>query len=119
YSLPPSNAVSTSRSPAMIGEENPGGTGTFQRTFRSGPNSTGGFSPSATAEPPDPRNCGHASRRSSANPTAANTASATHAVSHLMSGPSVVLGIDKGDPSRDREGAVKTAPSRSRLGQSS
>src|SRR3979411_3327767 len=55
YSLPPSNAVMTSLSPATIGEDDPAGTGTFHLTFLSGPNSTGGFWPCATPAPPRPR----------------------------------------------------------------
>src|SRR5436190_18046417 len=43
-----------------VGDENPDGTLIFQRTFLSGPISVGGFSFSATPDPPGPRNCGHA-----------------------------------------------------------
>ena len=54
YSFPSSNAVSTSRSPATIGDEKPLGAATFHFTFVSGPSSTGGRWPSATPEPPGP-----------------------------------------------------------------
>src|SRR5262245_30619672 len=49
----------TSLSPATMGEDPPFGAVTFHFTFLSGPNSTGGFCPSATPDPPGPRNCGH------------------------------------------------------------
>src|SRR4051812_14014115 len=89
YSLPFSNAVSTRVSPAAIGEENPGGTLTFHFTFLSGPNSTGGFCPSATADPFGPRNCGHASGASAPSPATANTPTATDAIHFLMPSPSL------------------------------
>src|SRR5205807_468911 len=71
YSLPFSNAVRTRLSPATMGDDNPLGTATFQRTFFSGPNSTGGFCPWATPDPPSPRNWGQESGLSA--PTAAAT----------------------------------------------
>src|SRR5262245_36970712 len=88
YSLPPSNAVRTSLSPATVGEENPAGTGTFHLTFLSGPNATGGFWPSATPDPPGPRNPGHASGLSPASPADANTPKATDAINPFMALPS-------------------------------
>src|SRR5688572_31156128 len=58
-SFPPSKAVITSLSPARMGDERPGGAGTFHLTFVSGPMLIGGLACSATPEPPGPRNCGH------------------------------------------------------------
>src|SRR5262245_3334256 len=75
----------TSLSPATIGDESPLGAGTFHFTFFSGPNSTGGFCPSATPDPPGPRNCGQASGLSALSPTAANTPSAIIAMKLFMS----------------------------------
>ena len=76
YSLPSSNAVRNSLSPATTGDEKPDGTGTFHFRFLSGPNSTGGFSPSpATPLPFGPRNCGHFGA-SAAHPAPAPAASA-------------------------------------------
>src|SRR6476659_9553025 len=49
----------TSLSPATIGDDTPEGAVTFHFRFLSGPNSTGGFCPSAIPEPAGPRNCGH------------------------------------------------------------
>src|SRR5438552_16426833 len=103
YSFPPSNAVMTSLSPATIGEEDPAGAGTFHFTFLSGPNSTGGFWPSAAPDPPGPRNPGHASGLSPPVPTAANTPRATDAINSFMTLPSVV--VDTG-----RRGEVGRAP---------
>src|SRR6266404_80799 len=68
----------------MIGDEIPAGTGTFHWTFRSGPISTGGFCPSATPDPPGPRNCGQASGLSPQCPMAVNTPIAAHAVMTVM-----------------------------------
>src|SRR5262245_3359680 len=78
-SLPPSNAVMTTLSPATTGEESPLGAGTFHLTFLSGPNSTGGFWSSATPDPFGPRNCGHTSGLSAPTATVVSTPSATHA----------------------------------------
>src|SRR5256712_12698375 len=75
----------TSLSPATIGEERPLGAGTFHFTFLSGPNSTGGFWPSATPEPSGPRNRGHASELSAASPTAVNASTDTNAINSFMS----------------------------------
>src|SRR5690349_3338082 len=50
-----------SLSPTTIGDDAPLGQSTRHFKFLSGPNSTGGFSCSAIAEPFGPRNCGHAS----------------------------------------------------------
>src|SRR5580692_11446989 len=86
-----SNAVRTRLSPTTIGEENPLGTGTFHFTFLSGPNSTGGFCPSATPDPPGPRNCGQASGLSAPIPTAATVNSAIDAMNFVISMPSIVL----------------------------
>src|SRR4051794_3423266 len=99
YSLPPSNAVRTRLSPATIGDENPPGTRTFHLTFLFGPNSTGGFWSSATADPPGPRNWGQASGRSAPSPATANTPTATDAIHPLMSSSSV-------DGITDRRGDV-------------
>src|ERR1700676_2031092 len=79
----------TSVSPAVIGEDRPRGAGTFHLRFLVGPNSTGGFWPSATPDPPGPRNCGHAGP-SPAWPAVAKSPSATTAIIVLMSIPSVV-----------------------------
>src|SRR6516164_2081374 len=79
----------TSLSPAVIGEDRPAGAGTFHLRFLSGPNSTGGFWPSATPDPPGPRNCGHAGP-SPARPAFAQSPSARTAIIVLMSTPSVV-----------------------------
>src|SRR5262245_26944987 len=73
YSFPSSKAVITSLSPATMGEESPLGAGTFHFTFFSGPNSTGGFALSAIPDPLGPRNLGHASDLSAANPSLTNT----------------------------------------------
>src|SRR5262245_36326872 len=74
----------TMLSPAMIGDDKPLGILTFHFTFLLGPNRTGGFCPSATPDPPGPRNCGQASG-SPARPTAANNPNATNAIIVLMS----------------------------------
>jgi hypothetical protein len=71
-----------SLSPATIGEENPLGAGTFHFTFFSGPNATGGFWPSATPDPPGPRNWGQASGGSAAGAMAAQAATVTDANSN-------------------------------------
>src|SRR5256885_1762798 len=77
-SFPTSRTRTTSPS-ATIGDDSPGGAGTFHLTFWSGPNSTGGFWSSATPDPLGPRNCGQASDLSAASPTAAAMATATDA----------------------------------------
>src|SRR6516164_9791404 len=79
----------TSLSPAVIGEDRPAGAGTFHLRFLVGPNSTGGFWPSATPDPFGPRNCGHAGP-SPARPMVVHSPSATTAIIILMSSPSVV-----------------------------
>src|SRR5882724_6740732 len=66
YSFPASNAVIMRLSPATIGDERPEGADTFHLRFLSGPNSTGGFWPSATPDPFGPRNRGHTSAFSAA-----------------------------------------------------
>src|SRR6516164_826971 len=78
----------TSLSPAVIGEDRPAGAGTFHLRFLSGPNSTGGFWPSATPDPPGPRNCGHA-EPSPARPAVPKSPSATTAIIVRMSIPLV------------------------------
>src|SRR5262245_9026560 len=83
-------------SPTTTGDDMPLGTATFHFTFLVGPISTGGFCPSATAEPPGPRNCGHAG--SPASPTAANTPTAANASNRFMFVTSIV-GVDR--PRRD------------------
>src|SRR6476660_8345365 len=75
----------TSRSPATIGDDSPGGAGTFHLRFLSGPNSTGGFWSSATPDPLGPRNCGQASGLSAASPAAATATIATDASIPFMS----------------------------------
>src|SRR5688500_14044202 len=80
------------RSPATIGDERPGGAGTFQRTFLSGPNSTGGFWSSATPDPLGPRNWGQASGRSAATAAAARIRTASDENIRIMSTPSLVTG---------------------------
>ena len=77
YSLLFSKAVSTSKSPTMIGDEKPLGAGTFHFTFLVGPTSTGGVCPAAIPEPAGPRNCGHAGGSPPAAPVAHNPTSAT------------------------------------------
>src|SRR5688500_5914343 len=67
-SLSPSNAVRTRFSPAAMGDDMPAGTGTFHFRFFSGPNSVGGFWPSATPDPFGPRNRGQTSDSSVAAP---------------------------------------------------
>src|SRR6516165_2544499 len=79
----------TSLSPATTGEDRPPGAGTFHLRFLVGPNSTGGFWPSATPDPPGPRNCGHAGP-SPERAALAQSPSATIAIIVLMSIPSVV-----------------------------
>jgi hypothetical protein len=59
HSFPPSNAVRKMRSRQMHGDDGPEGVVTCQSTFFSGPNSTGGFSPSALPAPSGPRKRGH------------------------------------------------------------
>src|SRR5262245_65685914 len=93
-SLPPSNAVITTLSPATTGEDSPLGAGTFHFTFLSGPNSTGGFWSSATPEPPGPRNWGHASGLSPPRPAATNTATATSAIDPFTLPSSLDVGTD-------------------------
>src|SRR5262245_42034783 len=95
YSLPLSNAVRTRLSPATIGDENPPGTRTFHFTFLSGPNSTGGFWSSATADPPGPRNCGQASGLSAPSPTDANKPTAMDVIHPLMSSSSMEVITDR------------------------
>src|SRR5882672_9878074 len=75
----------TSLSPATTGEERPVGAGTFHFTFLSGPNSTGGFWPSATPDPFGPRNWGQASDLSAASPTPVNAPTDTNATNSFMS----------------------------------
>src|SRR5438045_9717250 len=74
----------TRLAPATIGDESPAGAGTFQLTFFSGPNSTGGFWASATPDPFGPRNRGHTSAGSAARPTAANRTTDANAVNFIM-----------------------------------
>src|SRR6266851_9593133 len=93
YNFPSSSAVMTSLSRAMIGDDIPVGARTFHFTFLSGPNSTGGFWPAATPDPPGPRNCGHASGVSPPCPTAARRAATTNAIGVLMSNTSGVVGM--------------------------
>src|SRR4029434_1591607 len=92
-SFPPSKAVTTSLSPATTGDESPLGTATFHFTFFAGPISTGGFWPSATPDPPGPRNCGHARGFSAPRPAAANTAHATSALQVFMLSTFVVVNM--------------------------
>src|SRR5262245_14647767 len=47
-------------SPTTIGDDAPGGTGTFQTRLSFGPNFTGGFWSSATPDPAGPRDCDRA-----------------------------------------------------------
>src|SRR5579864_6377442 len=61
------------------------GTATFQSTFFSGPNDTGGLAPSATPEPFGPRNCGQARGLSSPRPTDATSKTVKSAVSRFIS----------------------------------
>src|SRR5262245_19915237 len=89
YSLPPSKAVRTSLSPATTGEESPLGAETFPVTFLSCPNATVGFWPSATPDPPGPRNWGQARCWSALSPAAANTPRARNAIDPFMSSSSV------------------------------
>src|SRR5438045_9439649 len=74
----------TRLAPATIGDESPAGAGTFQLTFCSGPNSTGGFWASATPDPFGPRNRGHTSAWSAARPTAVNRTTETKTVNFIM-----------------------------------
>src|SRR4051794_16377322 len=82
----------TNRSPTTIGDDSPGGAGTFHLTFLSGPNSTGGFWSSATPDPLGPRNCGQASGLSAASPTAATATRAADVNIPFMQNPPMVLG---------------------------
>src|SRR5262249_9214654 len=52
-------------SPAMAGEEWPGGRVVFQTTLRSGPNSVGRMGSSETPDASGPRNCGQSDAMSS------------------------------------------------------
>src|SRR5688572_12588282 len=67
----------TSLFPATIGDETPPGAGTFHLTFCSGPNSVGGFWPSATPDPFGPRNRGQTSDFSVAHSALTNVLSTT------------------------------------------
>src|SRR5438477_12377678 len=94
YSFPSANAVMMSLSPAAMGEDRPEGAGVFHFKFLSGPNSTGGFCPWATADPPGPRNCGHTSGCSAPRPTAANNPIVMNATKVLIPLTSLVSGQD-------------------------
>src|SRR3954462_3760487 len=83
----------TNRSPATIGDDSPGGAGTFHLTFFSGPNSTGGFWSAATPDPLGPRTWGQVSGLLAAIPTAATAARATDASIPFMQTPPLVLGV--------------------------
>jgi hypothetical protein len=85
YSLSFSKAVTTSLSPATIGDDSPDGAGTFHFTFFSGPTSTGGFCPSATPDPPGPRNCGHPGASPAPSVTDANARTAANAMRAFIS----------------------------------
>src|SRR5262249_7507273 len=104
-----SNAVMTSLSPAVIGEDRPAGAGTFHLRFLAGPNSTGGFCPPATPDPPGPRNCGQAGL-SPARPAVAPSPRATTGIIVLMSIPSIV-GKTQGPPGafKFRHGLLRSA----------
>src|SRR5262249_25591347 len=80
--------------PATPGGASPAGAGTFHFTFLAGPNSTGGFSVSATPEPPGPRNWGHASGLSPPRPAATNAATATSAIDPFTLPSSLDVGTD-------------------------
>src|SRR5579885_850075 len=69
----------------MTGDDTPGGTATFHLTFFCGPNSTGGFWPAATPDPPGPRNCGHGA--GSAADDTAGTSARNRAESRVITGP--------------------------------
>src|SRR5688572_21775174 len=102
----------TSLSATTIGDEAPLGAATFHFTFFSGPISTGGFCPSATPDPPGPRNRGHASRSSAPNATAANTPTANnaaHTFDAFIARSSVVAGA--------RSGLTLTVPALAARGQ--
>jgi hypothetical protein len=71
----------------MIGDEKPGGTLIFQRTFLSGPISVGGFSFSAMAEPPGPRNWGHAGSAAEVEPAASAHSDAHRKSRRIFSSP--------------------------------
>src|SRR5205823_241967 len=60
-----STAVRKILSPAMAGEEWPGGRAVFHTTFRSGPNSVGSLVSPETPEAFGPRNCGQSEAVSS------------------------------------------------------
>ena len=85
YNFPSSNTVMTRFSPATIGEESPLGANTFHFTFLSGPNSTGGFWPSAMPDPSGPRNLGHTSDLSAASPPAVNIPTDINTINGFMS----------------------------------
>src|SRR5262245_35250526 len=73
-----------SLSPATIGEETPAGAATFHFRFFSGPNSTGGFCPSATPEPLGPRNCGQTGAVSPPSPTDVKNPAAANVIHTFM-----------------------------------
>src|SRR6476660_1148260 len=77
----------TSLSPATMGEESPLGVDAFHFRFLSGPNSTGGFWPSATPDPSGPRNRGHTSCFSAHNPAVANAPINTSGIKFFMLSP--------------------------------
>src|SRR5262245_59241245 len=68
----------------MIGEDKPLGAEDFHFTFLSGPNSTGGFWPSATPEPSGPRNRGQTRDFSALKPFIANAPISNSAISFLI-----------------------------------
>src|SRR4051812_38006298 len=88
-----------------MGDENPEGTFTFHFTFLSGPTSIGGFWPSATPDPPGPRNCGHGAG-SAPRTTAANTPKTANVIDAFTQTP---------DMCHFRRAALRALPMRQTL----